>query len=81
MAQRTYPYRGCRIEPKLDFGTRGFLTKGKWVKKGWVVIKNHCNVMPGACWFQTVKEAKRGIDVLIEVGDKNPAAFWAAMRS
>lgn len=80
--QRKYYYRGHQITPKLDFGSgRGHLIKGKWVKKGWVVVKDHCNVMPGACWFQTIKEAKHGIDVLIKVGgEKNSDAFWEIMQ-
>lgn len=82
MAQRTYFYRGHQIKPKLDFGPgRGYLSNGKWIKKGWVVVKDHCNVMPGACWFQTIKKAKHGIDVLIQVGgEQNSEAFWEIMQ-
>lgn len=79
---KTYTYRGHKIEPKRDFGSgKGHLIDGKWVKKGWVVVKSNCNVMPGACWFQTIKEAKHGIDVLIQVGgEKNSGAFWDIMH-
>lgn len=80
MAQRTYRYRGHEIKPKLDFGSgKGFLIKRKWVKKGWVVVKDFCNVMPGACWFQSLREARNGIDVLIKVKG-NAEAFWEIMQ-
>jgi hypothetical protein len=71
-------YRLLIITPKRDFGD-GFLIKGKMVKEGWVVTDGFCNVMPGACWFQTIDEAKRAIDVLIAVkGDSD--MFWEIIQ-
>jgi hypothetical protein len=69
-------YRGYRIVPKLDFGTgKGFLINGQWVKEGWIVTKDHANIMPGATWFLTVEEAQRGIDTLIAANGDAPT-FW-----
>jgi hypothetical protein len=49
------------------------------------------NVMPGACWFMTIAEAKRGIDCLIEAGglprapyqkdDGVGPRFWKLMQA
>lgn len=76
----SYRHRGFRIEPKRDFGAgRGYLVNGQWIKKGYVVVKDACNVMPGAAWFQTVAEAKRAIDVLIAVGGESPL-FWEILQ-
>ena len=68
-------YRGHEIKPKLDFGEYGYWIDGKYVKKGWVVVKDYCNIMPGATWFQTVPEAKEAIDLLIAVKG-NAKEFW-----
>ena len=73
-------YRGYEIEPKLDFGLHGYLdSKGKVIRKGWVVYRNGCNVMPGATWFFTVPEAKHGIDIYIRVRGSAPK-FWEIMQ-
>lgn len=67
-------YKDYTIKPKKDFGEYGFLINGKRVRKGFVVVDKHnINIMPGATWFQTIKDAKKGIDVFIEHGVKN---FW-----
>ena len=68
-------YRGYQIEPKRDFGTYGFLIKGEWVKTGFVVVKDGCNAMPAAAWFQTKPEAKEAIDALI-VSEGDAELFW-----
>ena len=52
-------HRGFTIEPKRDFGPAGFLLDGRFVKVGYVVVKNGCNAMPGAVWFRTIR-AKAG---------------------
>lgn len=74
----TETYRGLTIQPKLDFGGKPFLINGKSVMEGFVVTGpsqwGTCNVMPGAAWFQTVAEARIGIDVLLDVG--NGPAWW-----
>lgn len=49
-----------RIVPKRDFGSTGYLIKGKHVTRGFVVVLGGCNVMPGATWFQTVADAMQG---------------------
>lgn len=71
----TTKYRGHEIKPKRDFGETGYFIDGKYVKKGWNVVKDGCNIMPGATWFQTVQEAKESIDLLIAVKG-NAEEFW-----
>lgn len=63
-------HRGFVIAPKRDFGSTGYFIDGKYVKKGYLVLdgKGTCNILPGATWFKTVKEAKSGIDTYIAVG-------------
>ena len=56
-------YKGLHIVPKLDFGSKAFLIDGHFTKHGYIVTDGLCNVMPGAIWFQTVAEAKLGIDI------------------
>ncbi len=82
----TVDYRGCTIRVKGDFGDNPFLIDGMPCAWGYVVTRGHCNVMPGATWFQTVKDAKRGIDALVmaEAMNQNDTmiaeAFWTAIR-
>ncbi len=75
----TLKYRGYIIKPKQDFGTHGFFIKGRFIKKGFVVVKDGCNAMPAACWFQTIEEAKHGIRVLIKTKG-NADHFWEIMQ-
>jgi hypothetical protein len=49
-------YHSYMIEPKRDAPS----------SIGYVVVKEHCNVMPGATWFRTIEAAKCAVDVLIE---------------
>lgn len=73
-------YRLFFIEPKRDFGPVGHFIDGKYVKKGWLVTDGGiCNVMPGATWFRTIKDAKHAIDVLIAVRG-NVDMFWEIMQ-
>lgn len=72
-------YRGYEIRVKRDFGSQFHLIDGMPCMWGYVVVKDGCNAMPGATWFQTVKEAKRAIDVLIEHPEGGDA-FWKALR-
>jgi hypothetical protein len=76
---KTYSYRNHKIEPKMDFGPHGYLSDGKVIKKGWVVVKDCCNIMPGATWFASVSEAKNAIDVLLKVKG-NARHFWEIMQ-
>ena len=74
-------YRGFQIHLKRDFGRgKGFLIKGRYVKRGYVVTNGTCNVMPGATWAQTIFQARGLIDALIESqGDSNK--FWEIVRA
>lgn len=73
-------YRNFEIVPKLDFGTHGYIDgKGRVIKAGFVVCQGDCNIMPGATWFETIKEAKNGIDVYIKV-EGNADKFWEVMQ-
>jgi hypothetical protein len=74
-SQKSYKYRGHTIEGKRDFGTHGYLSNGKVIRKGWVVVKDFCNIMPGGTWFFSLSEARRAIDVLIRVKG-NAQRFW-----
>lgn len=59
-------YRGYTITHKQDFGDKPFLIDGLSCDFGFNVIKDGCNATPGAGWFLTVKDAKLGIDCLLE---------------
>ncbi len=80
-------YRGHVIGLKRDFGFQFVLLDGMPCMWGYVVTygADHeyagCNSMPGAVWFQTVRDAKHAIDVLVEVGPDNAAAFWERLKS
>lgn len=67
-------YNAYIIEPKRDFGNMPYWIDGFPVTQGYVVVKDGCNVMPGATWFQTVRDAKRACDILDRVGDT--PRFW-----
>lgn len=54
-------WSGYTVKRKLDFP----MDKGKPNKVGYVVTKDDCNVMPGATWFVSVDQAKKGIAALI----------------
>ena len=82
-------YRGFTIEPKQDFGPGpGFYINGQFIKRGYVVVKDGCNAMPGATWFDTIEDAKEAIDILIDVGGENiwnrdvgvSKQFWERIR-
>ena len=68
-----------RIKPKQDFGPKGFLINGQWVRSGFVVTKSGCNCMPGATWFQTISDAMHAIRVLEQTG--GGPRFWDAMHN
>lgn len=81
IASYSVKYRGFKVVVKRDFGGRFFLIDGMPCMWGYVVIDDTgCNVMPGATWFQTVRDAKRGIDNLLRAED-DPVAFWELMRA
>jgi len=70
-------YRGYTIQ-LLRHGTQWHLIDGLPCVAGYVVTDGGiCNVMPGATWFETVKQAKHGIDCLIAAGgDPSTACKW-----
>ena len=78
-------YRDFAIVVKQDFGGRPHLIDGMPCMWGYVVTAGPTqsypgsNAMPGATWFQTVKDAKKAIDVFIEV-EGNAEKFWNKMR-
>ena len=71
----TLSHRGFTVESKRDFGPSGFYIGGKFVKRGFVVVKDGCNAMPGATWFLSVEDAKHAIDTFIDV-DGSADKFW-----
>lgn len=74
-------HAGFEIVIKQDFGGSFFLIDGLPCAWGYVVCygRGHqyagCNAMPGAVWFQTVKDAKTAINDLI-TAEENPSVFW-----
>ncbi len=79
-------YKGFVIKIKRDFGNTGqhmHLIDGMPCAWGYVVTdeKEFINVMPAATWFQTVKDAIRAIDILIECGGKPVAPYDAGIDS
>jgi hypothetical protein len=66
-------YKGFTIKVKCDFGPTGqsfHLIDGMPCAWGYIVADagGSINVCPGAGWFQTVKDAKRALDILIDLG-------------
>jgi len=57
-------YRGYTISQQQEFGPLKLL---KWVENGdFTVVKNNANVMPGTT-FRTPEDAKKVIDLQVEV--------------
>ena len=72
-------YKGYHIKPKLDFG--GYAHKNvNTYYKGYVVVKDGYNAMPGATWSPSVIGAKVMIDTFIEA-DGDGDVFWKLHRS
>jgi hypothetical protein len=78
----TTEYAGFYIKPKRDFGESGFYDSKtrRNVKEGWVIVKDGCNVMPGATWAHTQAEANQMIDVFMAV-DQDGQKFWHLLRA
>jgi hypothetical protein len=73
-------YRGYTIGPKRDFGGKPFSIEGRSVMSGFVVGKDHVgNIMPGATWFETIEQAKHGIDCHIAANGSSDE-FWRLVR-
>lgn len=68
-----------KIKVKRDFpcsyGKKGFLINGKWVDTGFVVTDGICNIMPGATWFLSIKEAMSALHIYCGV-QGNSQEFW-----
>ena len=75
----TVRYKGYSIVLKQDFGNRWHLIDGMPCAWGYIVTRADCDIMPGATWFQTVKDARLAIDALIAAkGDGD--TFWRLLR-
>lgn len=78
---KTYKHGKYVIEPKRDFGNEPYLIDGRWVKAGWVVCfgptceYSGCNAMPGATWFETLRDAKKACDIL-DNSKGHSGKFW-----
>ena len=84
---RTVEHRGFVIRLKRDFDLDNPpFVDGMPVTSGYEVIyktgsREGQNAMPDNTWFQSVKAARHGIDVLIDVGgEENAPQFWALLR-
>jgi len=60
-----------QIKIKRDFGRYGYWDSKlrKNIRQGFVVVKGHCNCIPGAMWFKTIEQAMLGVEVHMETGD------------
>lgn len=68
-------YKGYVIRPKLDMGSTPWLSKGNNYRRGYIVVKDGIQIMPGAIWFHSIIEARVAVDILIEVNGDG-TAFW-----
>ena len=71
-------YRDFHIVPKLDFDGMPYQNVNTY-RKGYVIVKDYVNIMPGATWATSVIEAKAMIDAYIEA-DGNAEMFWKIFR-
>lgn len=70
-------YQGYLIEPVHH--AFPYFHNGDFHWSGWVVTRNHINMVPGAVWFMSADEARMAVDCLDEAkGDANH--FWHLMR-
>lgn len=72
-------YRGFTIQPKLDMGSSPHLSNANSIRTGWVVVRDGCNVMPGATYTGSPLSAKAMIDLFIEAKE-DAETFWKLMR-
>lgn len=56
---------GYTIQPKRDFGNHPHLIQGEYVSVGWVITMDGANVVPGAGWAVTMKDARRMVGALM----------------
>jgi hypothetical protein len=71
---QTVEYLGYKIWPREQPTWPEKDRYGFWVSKGGI------NPMPGACWFQTVDEAREGIRML-ELAKGDAEIFWLLMEN
>jgi hypothetical protein len=69
---------GYTIKPKKDFGNHPHLVRGEYVSVGWVITRGGANVVPGAGWATTMKDAKRMVGALV-VAKGDPEVFHGLM--
>jgi hypothetical protein len=72
-------YRGFHIKAKRDFGSYPYSNVNTY-KKGYVVVKDGCNPMPGATWATSVIGARVMIDSYIEA-EGDARLFWEIHRA
>jgi len=72
-----HSYKGYTVQAKRDYADVLSFDRGFYIRDGFVVVKDGCNAMPGAVWFNTVESARQAIDILEVVGEKR---FWDAHR-
>jgi hypothetical protein len=73
-------YRGFVIKPLRHW--QPFHIRGKLIHFGYNVCAQWqpggttlINVMPGATWFYSIEQAKRGADILLEAGGRATPPF------
>ncbi len=66
----TVEWKGYIIIEKVGYGDG---------KPGVMVVKDGCNAMPGATWFESVEQAKKGIAALI-LSEQTGGDFWMFME-
>jgi hypothetical protein len=57
----------------------GAYIRGEYVREGFVVTRNGCNIMPGATWFRTSEAAQEAIRVFDHVKE-DPKRFWRLLH-
>lgn len=74
-------YKGFTIEAKRDYADVLAYEQGFYIRDGFVVVSGTLtNAIPGAGWFQTVDQAKEGVDILLAVGEENFHEFYRRLR-
>ncbi len=72
-------YRGFTIQPKLDMGKHPWSSNGNTYRRGYVVVRDGYQAMPGATWSENVIGAKVMVDSFIEANEDGQK-FWEIMR-
>ena len=81
MPRQEVEYEGYVIRRKHDWSGDGFNIDGFDTTYGFVVCHpNGGNAMPGAVWFQTVKDAKRHVHYL-KAAEASGLDFWDVKKA